>query len=176
MILNLNYKNMKDEIKRSALDEIKEIHLTAENVKEHSKLIGEAVDEALVKLNGLKDTQLKTNGKCFYRQDKQGSYVDFQTSTNPFEIACMIGYIKQKETEYQTGLQILGATEAPVFKWNGFPSEDWLHDAKVRLDVLTYNNRKEILEKTRETIEKFMSEEERQAREFKNIINALTGM
>lgn len=167
---------MKEEIKKSALEQIKGINLTAENVKEHSKLIGEAVDEALVRLNGLKNTQLKTNGKCYYRQDKQGTFVDFQTTTNPFEIGCMIGYVEQKKTEYLSGMNIIGATEFPVFKWNGFSLEDWIHDAKVRIDVLTYNNKKEILEKTRETIEKFMSEEERQAREFKNIINALTGM
>lgn len=127
---------------------------------------------ALIKkaLDGIKTV----NGKTFrtngmFQFSPVGTAINIKENRNVHMLLEMVGFLNAKEEGYNKAATEMGLSSYPEFKWCGNTTDDWKHDIKIRISVLTSHEKKETLLRAKQTLEKYVTEETKMMQDLQSI-------
>lgn len=114
------------------------------------------------------------NGKTFktsglFQFSPAGSAIDIKNNRNIQTLLEMVSFLNAKETGYKKAAEEMGLNQYPQFNWLGNTTDDWKHDIKIRISVLTSHEKKRTLLQAKETLEKYVTEETKMMQDLKSI-------
>jgi hypothetical protein len=115
------------------------------------------INEQLSKLKGLTESKYKTGKRL------AGFSKPIDEVTEHDEIIKMVSVVVAKEKAYNEAQQALGIEKAKVFKLDGSTAEEWIEDAKLRLQWIEYKDRYDELTTLKKEYEAIMDKEDRKA-------------
>jgi hypothetical protein len=130
------------------------------------------IEKALGEIQVVNSAQFKTNG--LFQYNPNGLTTDIKYKKCIKSLLEMVSFLNAKEEGYQKAAQEMGLESYPQFTWIGYTTEDWKHDIKIRLSVLTSHEQRERLLKAKETLEKYVSEETKMLKDLE-MIDSLFG-
>lgn len=116
------------------------------------------VVKLLSEFDSAKNTPMQTSGKFKYSPTASAE-IDIFKNRNLSELITILGFIQQKEIEYQAGAQLLKRTEIPVFSWCGYGLDKWVHDIETRVRVMFSEDKKATLLAAKKELETYFSKD-----------------
>lgn len=120
----------------------------------------EYIKQQLAELKSIETTSWKTPGKI---KIGDGSLKDLKEETNQSELVKAFSTIKLRLKSLDEAYDDLGISPAPVSKIDGGTYEEWLHDFKLRLQVLNQKETYEELKAMEKEWSELMDKEDRKA-------------
>lgn len=111
-----------------------------------------------------------TNG-IFKYDDK--NYFNLNTVQNFQGLVDALAFLLEKNLLQETAAKRL-EIEQPAFIWNGYSLEDWEADFKKRIEIVNWQKRKELLDKTKKKLHALISEETKTEMELDDIAKLLS--
>lgn len=111
-----------------------------------------------------------TNG-IFKYDDK--NYFNLNTVQNFQGLIDALAFLLEKSLLQETAAKRL-EIEQPMFVWNGYALEDWESDFKKRIEIVNWQKRKELLDKTKKKLHALISEETKTEMELDDIAKLLS--
>lgn len=117
---------------------------------------------ALGALDALKAelSQLKIIKESTYRTSGLYGSVDIKDSTSVSELIKIFGEVCGKKAVYDQAQAELGITSAPTFTTFGGSKDDWKEDIKLRIAIITTEDRRKELEDLVKEGQNFISEKQ----------------
>jgi hypothetical protein len=126
------------------------------------------IKNELKKINVVGDTAFKTSGK-FKFSPVSPSPIDIKTVTSTHLLIETVSFLNAKSEGYNKAAEEMGLKQYPEFKWLGYNVQDWKHDVKLRIDVLTSHDKRQSLLKARDVLEKYVTEETKMLQDLQSI-------
>lgn len=133
------------------------------SVRESYDLVCQKLDELQVAT----DSDFKTSCRFRYNPNNDYSTVRIDECSDLESLIHVHAFLTQKERAYQESAEKLEIKEFPLFKWCGYKIDDWCHDIKLRLNVLTHYHSRQKLIKWKDRLSELLTEEDK----VKNIIS-----
>ncbi len=115
----------------------------------------------------------RTNCSFSYYEGKQSDTVNLHVESSLHRLISIAGFIVTKQKNYDDGVAILGIEDAPKFNWNGFSTEDWLTDVKLRIGKIQVAAKRQKLAELEARLNQIVSPELRQSMELEAIAKEL---
>jgi hypothetical protein len=126
---------------------------------------------------GLLEKEIESLNEITDSKYKAGSSLDgfgnIQTCTDISTLIKAASSIRSREKSYLETAEDLGLRMYPKFNLNGGSSDDWMHDIKLRINILTHHEKLEKLKSYREEMKTLITKEERKAMLFKDMATYL---
>ena len=133
-----------------------------------------AINERLNAMKMAELTGFKSHGKFRWNPAYTGNApIDIHTNTDLSELLNIYASLSRKQDDYNTAAEQNGLSEYPVFKWQDSSGDDWLHDIKLRINMLTHETKKRELLNAKKELSTFMSPEDKLAITIANVSNLL---
>lgn len=81
--------------------------------------------------------------------------------------------MSEKEVNYNAAAETCGVDEYLQFRWIDCPIQDWLHDIKLRIAILTHENKKQNLQKAKSQLSTFLSDKDKLAQVLESVAKLL---
>lgn len=122
----------------------------------------EAINAKLSEIKEIQQTPFKTN--CQFSQEGRENYlVDITKVRGSQKLIEIYAFIKGKEITYNESLKELNIKEAPIPKHGKYSTDDWKHDLKLRMAIVMQHEEIERLNKAKQKLESFLTEEDQLA-------------
>lgn len=133
--------------------------------KTNTTILKEKYDKIINRLSQMHEITVsacKTGGMFTYSPNSpNAAKVDITKATDLAGLLMITGFIIKKREEYDSAIKALELKTAPIFKWLGYAAEDWLHDLKVRVAILTQDEERKLLEGYQAELSKYFSDDDR---------------
>lgn len=113
----------------------------------------EKLDEKLDSLKHITETKYRTSGVI-------EGVTDIKKETSIETLVRGLASIMVRKESYDRAAKELGLTTYPQYQIGGCSLEDWTHDIKFRIDVLTHKETTDKLKEYRDKMSKFLSEQD----------------
>lgn len=123
------------------------------------------IDQKLSAVKKITESVYKTSGKV---DSFTVSLKDEQLEEN---VIRMLSVIVLRNKAYDEAAALLGVSSTKLFKYNGSPLEDWVEDAKLRINIINNHEQETKLKEFKDKLSKFMSEEDQKELLFQEIGN-----
>lgn len=127
-----------------------------------------AILKALQNLKSMEGT-MRTSGR-FY---SNGIDIDITKEKDISKLVQLGANIVRYNKDYEEFAYELKLKTIPVLKFAGYEAKEWLHDIKIRLQVLTQKETREKLEHYKTKLEEFFSKEDKEKRLFDELESEL---
>lgn len=134
-----------------------------EEIQNKLALINKALD-AIKTVNG---KTFKTNG--MFQFSPAGTGISIKDNRNLQTLIEMVSFLNAKQTGYNKAAEEMEIQSYPEFKWCGYTTEEWKHDIKTRISVLTSHVKKETLLKAKTILQKYVTEETKMLQDLQSI-------
>ena len=114
----------------------------------------EKINEKLASLKKITDSVYKTSGSL------GNGFGDIKTEMRIDNLIKLYSTICAKEKAYDEAAKDLGVSPYPEFSVNGFTVADCKSDIKLRIDILSHQEQLDKLNKAKDLVSKFLSEED----------------
>jgi len=114
------------------------------------------------------DTAFRTSGQ-FKFSPAGMSTINLKTEKNVHLLIEAVSFLNSKATGYDKAAEEMDMKQYPEFKWLGHNVQDWKHDIKIRLAVLTSHDKRQTLLKAKDTLEKYVTEETKMLQDLQSI-------
>jgi len=111
----------------------------------------------------------RTNGVFKFSKD---DYFNINVECSLSRFADAAGFLLQKANSRLGGAQAIGILDT-MFFWDSYSVEDWISDFKTRVSIISYNDRKKVLDATKAKLHGLVSEEARTEMELEQISKTL---
>lgn len=132
-----------------------------------------ALEKIDLELKALKDVEsraFRTNGQFRFNPGYTGNAAIDIPRTKDIELLISVySYLMVKDNQYNQAAEELGLSEYPVFKWQGYTWEAWKNDLQLRIDVVAHHEKREKLNKAKQQLSTFLTEEDRLEMTLKNL-------
>lgn len=101
---------------------------------------GEMLSGVRTRLKALKiiaDAPLRTHGLFKYTPSATAS-IEIQKVTDLATLINILGFLLEKESNYDLGAEMLNLKEYPLFKWCSYTTAEWKHDIEVRVAIINH--------------------------------------
>lgn len=95
--------------------------------------------------------------------------LNLHTLQDPGQLIYLTGLLLGHRDHYNQAAALLGVTNPPPFKWQGYPAEDWIEDFKARLGKLQLSQKEEQLKRLESRLDQLVSPELRREMELARI-------
>lgn len=112
------------------------------------------IDSKLAELKKVTDSVYKTSGSL------GNGFGDIKTEMKIQNLISLFSTICAKEKAYEAASKDLGLSTYPEFSVNGFTVADCKEDIKLRINILSHQEQLDKLNKAKELVSKFLSEED----------------
>jgi len=112
------------------------------------------IDQKLADLKKVTDSVYKTSGAL------GNGFGDIKTEMKIQNLIGLYSSICAKEKAYEQAAKDLELNPYPEFSVNGFTSSDCKEDIKLRINILSHQEQLDKLNKAKELVSKFLSEED----------------
>lgn len=113
---------------------------------------------------------LETNGIFKFQG---GEFFNINVVTDVSKLVSALAFLLFQEKYFSEAEKALNVKATP-FKWDGYSVSDWQSDFQTRIDILTFEAKKKLLDENLKKLESFVSEEKRTEKELDKI-KALLG-
>lgn len=128
------------------------------------------VDNKLADLKTIETTSFKSHGQFRFNPAYTGNAaIDIHRCTSLEDLLAIYAYLADKEIAYNNAAEACEVDEYPQFKWINVPIQDWLHDIKLRVKIITHEVRKQNLVKAKSELSKFLSSEDKLAQVLESV-------
>ena len=125
------------------------------------------INKALNGIQTVNGKTFKTNG--MFQFSPAGTSINIKEQRNVHTLIEMVSFLNAKQTGYDKAAEEMELQTYPQFKWCGNTTEDWKHDIKTRISVLTSHEKKETLLKAKAILEKYVTEETKMLQDLQSI-------
>lgn len=113
------------------------------------------------------------NTNCSFSYAENSSNVtNIHVEANIKNLICIASFLRDKENSYKETAKLLGV-DAPEFTWDGFSTNDWINDIKMRINKIQITTKKKKLETLEARLNAIISPELRAELELKAIESEL---
>jgi hypothetical protein len=129
------------------------------------------INKALSELQDTNATTFKTNGMFTFSPN--GNAIDIKYNKSVQTLLEMVSFLNAKESGYIKAADEMGLDTFPEFQWAGYTPNEWKHDIKIRISVLTSYERKRTLLEAKKVLENYVTEETKMLNDLKVVDNIL---
>jgi len=104
---------------------------------------------------------------CVFK-NKDGTFFNLNTVKETNVLVEALSVLLAKEQLHEQAAKMLGVSVTD-FKWDGYSVADWAGDFKKRINMLSYEDKKEVLEKNKQKLKSLVSEEAKTEEELGRI-------
>jgi hypothetical protein len=114
----------------------------------------EKINEKLASLKKITDSVYKTSGEL------GNGFGNIKNELKIQNLISLFSAITSKEAAYEKAAKDLNVNPYPEFSVNGFTVADCKSDIKLRIDILSHQEQLDKLNKAKDLVSKFLSEED----------------
>jgi len=126
------------------------------------------IKKALSEIKDVNGATFKTTG-MFSFSPTSGNGIDIKNNRNLQTLLDMVSFLNAKTKGYADAAEEMGLDTYPKFQWCGYYPEDWKHDIKIRISVLTSHERKRTLTEAKKILENYVTEETKMLQDLKAV-------
>ena len=136
----------------------------------------EIIETKIGDIRKYRDQKTKTNGDFRYTPSSNFTSCDLTKCKDVGQILTVVGFLKNRSELYELGAKEMGLSEYPVFRWQNYELEDWMHDLKHRLDFINSADRLRKLSDAKRLLSNHVSEEQKRQNDLNKVKDLLSSI
>ena len=120
------------------------------------------------------DARNLTNGKFYWidNGNTNGIHLNIHVEKDQKELIKVLSFLIARKESYDKAIKLIDLNEAPVFTWCQYNFDAWLHDIKLRVQLINSGKEIKLIKNQMSILEKYFDEEDQLKNDLESIMKA----